>query len=116
MAEPHEILGVSPNATPEEVRAAYKVLARIYHPDRFQGDTATVQAEAGRRMAELNSAYEAALALASMDVVYETERWTNRQRLELGAELDAAGVPYEWEGSDLRVSRRYEEVVDRIID
>jgi hypothetical protein len=33
--EPHDILGVSTNASREEVRRAYIALAKIYHPDRY---------------------------------------------------------------------------------
>lgn len=57
---PYEILGVSPSAAPEEVTAAYKVLAQIFHPDRFHGGPEAVRAEAEARMAALNEAYEAA--------------------------------------------------------
>jgi hypothetical protein len=33
---PHEILGVSPSATMDEIRAAYRKLAGQYHPDKVQ--------------------------------------------------------------------------------
>ncbi len=35
------ILGVSSAATPEEIRSAYRRLAKQYHPDRFAGDSAS---------------------------------------------------------------------------
>ena len=53
MQSPYEILGVSPDATDEEVTAAYRKLAKKYHPDLHPGD-----AEAARRMSEINAAYE----------------------------------------------------------
>lgn len=34
MAKPHETLGVAPDASFDEVRAAYKRLAMKHHPDR----------------------------------------------------------------------------------
>ena len=54
---PFEVLGVAPNASPAEVTAAYKVLAQIFHPDRFAGSPENVQREAELRMKALNEAY-----------------------------------------------------------
>lgn len=57
---PYEILGVSPTASPAEVSAAYKVLAQIYHPDRFDQSPDAVRQAAETRMRLLNDAYTAA--------------------------------------------------------
>ena len=51
--DPYKILGVSPNASDEEIKRAYRRLAKEYHPDRNPGD-----AEAARKMQEVNAAYE----------------------------------------------------------
>ena len=53
MRDPYQVLGVSPNATDEEIKKAYRRLAKQYHPDRNPGD-----AEAARKMQEINAAYE----------------------------------------------------------
>ena len=36
--DPYKVLGVSPHATDEEVKAAYRDLARKYHPDNYQNN------------------------------------------------------------------------------
>jgi len=53
MQNPYEILGVSPNCTEEELKSAYRKLAKQYHPDLHPGDE-----NAARRMNEINAAYE----------------------------------------------------------
>lgn len=59
---PFEVLGVSPTATPREVNAAYRVLAQIYHPDRYVDAPEEVQRESEERMRALNHAYQEAQA------------------------------------------------------
>jgi hypothetical protein len=58
--DPYQLLGVSPDASREDVVEAYRALAQIYHPDRYADAPPRVQAEAHRRMQSLNAAFEAA--------------------------------------------------------
>ena len=53
MDDPYKVLGVSPDASDEEIKRAYRRLAKKYHPDINPGD-----AEAARKMQEVNAAYE----------------------------------------------------------
>ena len=53
MDDPYKVLGVSPNATDEEIKQAYRRLAKKYHPDLNPDDK-----EAARKMQEVNAAYE----------------------------------------------------------
>ena len=57
MTDPYSILGVSPNATDEEVKAAYKNLVKKYHPDN-DDDNNPLKELATEKMAEINSAYD----------------------------------------------------------
>ena len=51
--DPYEVLGVSRNASDEDIKKAYRKLAKQYHPDMHPGD-----AEAAKKMNEINAAYE----------------------------------------------------------
>lgn len=51
-----EILGLSGNASTEEIDRAYKELIRVWHPDRFQNDPLLVS-RAENKTRELNNAY-----------------------------------------------------------
>jgi hypothetical protein len=61
--DPFAVLGVAPNASADEVAAAYRSLAKRWHPDRAEGP------QAARRMAEINAAYD----------LLRSERWLARR-------------------------------------
>ena len=54
--DPYSVLGVSPNASDEEIKKAYRELARKYHPDNYQNNPLADLAE--EKMKEINEAYE----------------------------------------------------------
>lgn len=51
--DPYQVLGVSRDASDEEIKKAYRRLAKKYHPDLNPGDE-----EAARQMQRINAAYE----------------------------------------------------------
>ena len=53
MTDPYKVLGVSPSASDEEIKEAYRKLAKKYHPDLNPGDK-----EAEAKFKEVNEAYE----------------------------------------------------------
>lgn len=57
MNDPYQVLGVSPNASDEEVKRAYRELARKYHPDNYQNNPLADLAE--EKMKAINEAYDA---------------------------------------------------------
>lgn len=61
---PHEVLGVTPEASPEQIRRAYQEKVRAYHPDRVAGAADEIQALATKRTKQLNAAYEAMMRAA----------------------------------------------------
>ena len=56
--DPHAVLGVEPGAGAEQIKAAWRALARRHHPD-LTGDDPETSRRATRRMAEINAAYAA---------------------------------------------------------
>ena len=56
MNDPYKILGISPDATDDEIKKAYRALARKYHPDKYRDSDLAELAE--EKMKEINAAYE----------------------------------------------------------
>jgi DnaJ-class molecular chaperone len=56
MTDPYKVLGVSADASDDEIKKAYKQLVKKYHPDKYRdSDLADLASE---KMKEVNAAYE----------------------------------------------------------
>jgi len=75
MRDPYEVLGVSKGASPEDIKKAYRKLAKKLHPDSNKKDP-----KAATKFAELNGAYE---------IVGDEDK---RKAFDRG-EIDAEGKP-----------------------
>ena len=56
MNDPYSVLGVSRDATDEQIKNAYRELARKYHPDNYVNSPMSALAE--EKMKEINEAYD----------------------------------------------------------
>ncbi len=105
MTNPYEVLGVGRNATDEEIKNAYKNLARKYHPDNYSDNPLSDLAE--EKMKEINEAYDAIMgqrrnagqnssnggySSGGSGVFADVRNYINQNRLEEAREI-LDGVP-----------------------
>ena len=76
VTDPYKVLGVSPEATDEEIKSAYRQLVKKYHPDNY-ADSPLADL-ANEKMQEINEAY---------DMVMKSRR--------SGASASASGSSYD---------------------
>lgn len=76
----YKVLGVSARATEEEIKTAYRKLAKQYHPDVHPGDP-----ECEKKFREINEAYDT-LGDAEKRKQYDTERNSTARGTNAGKE------------------------------
>ncbi len=62
----YNILGIDPDAGPDEIKEAYRDLIKVWHPDRFSGDP-RLQRKAQNRLADINLAYKQLISIKNTD-------------------------------------------------
>ena len=72
--DPYKVLGVTPQTSDDDVKRAYRELARKYHPDNYINNPLADLAEA--RMKEINEAY---------DQIMNQQQYGGQQRSYTGA-------------------------------
>ncbi len=70
VSDPYRVLGLSPGASDEEVKAAYRALAKKYHPDLNPGNP-----RAAERMNEINAAYDQIKNPQAQEADYGSGSW-----------------------------------------
>ena len=57
LSQAYHLLGLSPGAPPDAVKAAYRDLAQVWHPDRFETNE-RLRDKAAQNLQRINEAYE----------------------------------------------------------
>ena len=58
IAQHYQTLGIALTASPEDIKRAYRSLAKVWHPDRFLHDP-ILRAKAEQEIKRINQAYQA---------------------------------------------------------
>ena len=82
--DPYRVLGVSPDASDEEIKKAYRELTKKYHPDLNPGDES-----AARKMNDINAAYDQIKSGAAQQAQYGAQGEAQQQ---------TAYGPFGWTG------------------
>ena len=68
--DPYKVLGVSPSASDDEIKTAYRNLVKKYHPDRYANAPKEVQEQVSEKVKQINTAYDEIKRLRSGGSTY----------------------------------------------
>jgi tetratricopeptide (TPR) repeat protein len=97
MPTPFETLGVSPNASAEQLRDAYHALVKLWHPDTISVPAEREQAQ--KKLTEINLAYEKAIQSAHSETIPDAKR-VARSLMERGQSQAALRILNHAESRD----------------
>ena len=89
--ESYRILDIGPNASLEEVKRAYRELARVWHPDRFPNDV-RLQQKAEEKLKRINIAYECICGRGT----HEPRRSTTSTTRPTSQQAQQSAPPPQW--------------------
>lgn len=92
--DPYSTLGVSPGASQDEIKRAYRRKAKEYHPDLHPNDP-----DAARKMNEINEAYDMLMHPEKYDARRREEEARQNASAQQGNPFGAGGNPYGWQGN-----------------
>ena len=103
MTDPYKVLGVTRSATNDEIKKAYRELARKYHPDNYVNNPLADLVE--EKMKEINEAYdqiqkERSNATGYGDTRYSGEYLQIRDLIQMGRYTDAEAMLNTIPGTD----------------
>lgn len=90
----YEVLGVSKDASKEDIRKAYKKLAKKYHPDVNSDNP-----EAETKFKEINEAYE---VLKDPEKRRKYDELQNRAKFQHGSDFDPRDYGFDYQGAQSR--------------
>lgn len=88
MNDPYSVLGVSRDATQDEIKEAYRELARKYHPDNY--DDSPLKDLAEEKMQEINDAYDQIIS-ANKTNSNKNSQWSSSNEFSEIAQLIQQG-------------------------
>ena len=90
MNDPYSVLGVSPSASDDEIKKAYRDLARKYHPDNYQDNPLADLAQ--EKMKAINEAYDVITKARAGGTSQSSQSYSQSYAQQSYAEQDASSA------------------------